>query len=71
MHRPLTEIQKSIPTTVIAGVKREVRHTKNSRTLRKMTPAQLAEDNAARARVGLHPRYQSQTLRQRLTTIAG
>lgn len=55
MPRPLSEINKSIPGAVLAGVKSEVRHTKAARKLRKMTPEQLAATNADRVKFGLPP----------------
>lgn len=69
MSRSLTEINKSVPGAVLAGVKREVRHTKNTRRLRKLTPEAMATENAKRATVGLPPQRVSGMLRQRMATI--
>jgi hypothetical protein len=67
----LVEIKKSIATSVWAGAKKEVRHTKRSRALRRMPADALAAENTARAKVGLPPHQINGTLKQRLATITG
>lgn len=69
MSRPLSEIKKSVPGAVLAGVKREVRHTKAVHKLRKMSPEALAAENTQRKQVGLPPHYVGPSLKRRLTTI--